>query len=149
MTWKSFFICCALLVGGSLTFAIDVPPPVPMKIIPYAEKQAARKQLDWDWVYRLMDQECRWMVDCPAGDSGYSYGLAQIKINTARYWGGQRGMDHQIAARLLDPKMNIRIAMDVLNFLLREYDGSMLCATIAYNAGTKHANYVKKVMGVC
>lgn len=124
------------------------PPPVPIKIIAYAEKQAEEHEIDWDWLYRLVEAEAEWHVATPQGDDGKSFGLCQIQIETARWWGSEKGSDAEIVAKLLTPKKNIHICLHVLQYLLKRYDGNQILATVAFNAGTRHANYVRIVSGL-
>ena len=122
-----------------------LPPPAPKKIIPWAEALAVREGIDWDWFYRLVERETKWELQRARGDGGAAYGFCQIHIPTARAWGGRRGSDAAIARKLLRPRENIRTCLRILGWLLKRYGGSQLLATIAFNGGTKHADYVREV----
>lgn len=82
----------------------------------------------------------------------HSYGVCQIKIETARFL-GFKGTERQ----LLKPETNVYYAGKYLRYQLNRYSGNRYKAIAAYNAGTfnpssvmvgkaKNHKYVSKVM---
>jgi len=138
---------CVMALNPITGNYVLVPPHVPNKhIIPYVDKVAKKNNIEADWLYRIVDEETDWSLIAPDGDSGKSYGLCQIQINTARAWGKIRGTDAQIARSLLRPKRNLEICGRVLKYLLKLYGGDKYKATMAYNAGTRHVDYVENIV---
>ncbi len=65
---------------------------------------------------------------------GHSFGVCQIKINSARLM-GFKGTEEQ----LMDPKVNIYYAGKYLKHQMKRYKGSIQKAVIAYNMGSAKA----------
>jgi soluble lytic murein transglycosylase-like protein len=85
------------------------------------------------------------------GKGGHSYGVCQIKENTARFV----GFTGPVAQLWYDPVTNILYAGRYLKYQLDRYDGNVKKAVGAYNTGTyktkvdsKAVNwyYIQKVM---
>lgn len=72
-----------------------------------------------------------------------SYGLCQIKLNTAHHM-GYRGT----SANLLNPYINAIYAGKFLRYQLARYRGNLTYALVAYNAGRLISNhkYARKVL---
>lgn len=67
----------------------------------------------------------------PDDNGSPSYGICQIKMDTAASLGYQGNKDS-----LMIPKINIRYAAKYLKMQLERYDDSWCKATAAYNSGT-------------
>lgn len=80
-----------------------------------------------------------------------SYGICQIKLDTAQYM--DKVYKHKIpvtAAKLEDPKFNAFYAAKFLKFQFNRYDGDWMLAVDAYNkfnAISTHTQYVKRFIG--
>lgn len=67
----------------------------------------------------------------PHDNGSPSYGLCQIKANTAKMLGF-----HGLPIGLMDPQINAKYAALYLKMQLNRYDGDWIKATSAYNSGT-------------
>lgn len=80
-----------------------------------------------------------------------SYGLCQVKENTAKMLGFKDS-----AKELMNPETNVKYAAMYLKMQLERYDGDWCMATAAYNAGTynpseipgkpRNLKYIKQVI---
>lgn len=80
-----------------------------------------------------------------------SYGLCQVKANTAKMLGF-----NGLPIGLMDPTVNVKYAAKYLKMQLERYDNDWCMATAAYNSGTYNHNdaherprnhkYIQKVM---
>lgn len=90
-----------------------------------------------DWVYAVIRQESAFLSTArsPVG----AQGLMQIMPGTAR----QLARDMRIAVpspqQMLEPDINIRMGTFYLKQLLERFDGNIILATAAYNAGPHRA----------
>ncbi len=112
---------------------IDLAQRFPM---PHQQAVLARSReigLDPAYVYGLIRQESRFMVDARSGVG--AAGLMQVMPATARWTAKKIGMTsfrpHQISER----DTNIAIGTSYLKLVLDDFDGSMPMAAAAYNAG--------------
>jgi len=85
------------------------------------------------WVYAVMRQESAFMQDVrsPAG----AVGLMQLMPGTARFVARQRGQHYPGVYGLLQPKTNIDMGAYYLGRMLERFQGQLVLATAAYNAG--------------
>ena len=112
---------------------MDVMQRYPM---PYKEDviEAANSiNLNSAYVYGLMRQESRFMVDAKSivGASG----LMQIMPATAKWTAKRMGMKNFRPEQLQQRKTNIAIGTQFLKLVLDNFQGSMPMAAAAYNAG--------------
>ena len=70
-------------------------------------------------------------INVPLDGGSTSYGLCQLKENTASLF----GFDNE-SENLNNPKTNAKYAALYLKYQLNRYDGSWVMATAAYNSGT-------------
>ncbi len=66
-------------------------------------------------------------------------GLMQVMPRTARYLASELGEDPPGVADLLDPAVNLRYGSVYLDRMLDRFDGNLLTAAAAYNAGPTRA----------
>ncbi|MBM4319641.1 MAG: tetratricopeptide repeat protein [Deltaproteobacteria bacterium] len=102
---------------------------------PYAElveRYAAAERIDPMLVWAVMRQESAFnpRARSPAG----ALGLMQLMPATARFAGRRLGVRVR-EAELYQPEPNIKLACHVLRNLLDLYDGNVVLAVTAYNAG--------------
>jgi soluble lytic murein transglycosylase len=110
-------------------FAQRFPAPFRDALVQYA----APLGLDENWIYGLIRQESRFIIDVrsPVGASG----LMQLMPTTARYVARKMNVANYSQARLTEPEMNLQLGTGYLKMVLDDLDGSPVLATAAYNAG--------------
>jgi soluble lytic murein transglycosylase len=104
--------------------------------VPYRDslaRNALAAGVDEAWVYALIRQESRFVVDArsPVG----AVGLMQLMPATARYTARRAGAVDFAPERLADLDTNLRIGTTYLRLVLDDLDGSPVLASAAYNAG--------------
>lgn len=89
--------------------------------------------LDKAWVYGLIRQESRFIMDAQShvGASG----LMQVMPSTGRWVAKKIGLTDFAQDMLSDVRTNILLGANYLNMVLGNMDGSQVLATAAYNAG--------------
>ncbi len=112
-------------------FNFDQRYPTPHREQLFTHVVAA--QLDAPWVYGLIRQESRFMVDVRS--SVGAAGLMQLMPNTARYVARRAGLVDFSHTRITDADLNLRLGTNYLRYVFDDLDGSALLATAAYNAG--------------
>ncbi len=96
-------------------------------------KRAREIHIDPAYVYGLIRQESRFIVDARSG-AGAS-GLMQIMPGTARWTARKIGMTDFTTDQIADQDTNIAIGTAYLKLILDDFDNSMPLAAAAYNAG--------------
>jgi soluble lytic murein transglycosylase len=94
---------------------------------------AAPLGLDENWIYGLIRQESRFIMD--ARSSVGASGLMQLMPATARYVARKMNVPNFTPARVNDLEVNLQLGTGYLKMVLDDLDGSMVLATAAYNAG--------------
>ncbi|MFP5406849.1 MAG: transglycosylase SLT domain-containing protein, partial [Gammaproteobacteria bacterium] len=94
---------------------------------------AAGRGLDPAWVYGLIRQESRFVMD--ARSSAGAQGLMQIMPATARWIAGKLGVKNFRTTQLHDLPTNLEFGTFYLKTVLDGLEGSPLLASAAYNAG--------------
>jgi soluble lytic murein transglycosylase len=89
--------------------------------------------LDKAWVYGLIRQESRFIMDAQS-NVGAS-GLMQVMPSTGRWVAKKIGLADFAQNMLSDVRTNILLGANYLNMVLGNMDGSQVLATAAYNAG--------------
>ena len=89
--------------------------------------------LDENWVYGLIRQESRFIMD--ARSSVGASGLMQLMPATARYVARKMNVADFTPARVNERDMNLLLGTGYLKLVLDDLDGSAMLATAAYNAG--------------
>lgn len=86
----------------------------------------------YEFVYGVMRRESRFKSDVksPAG----AVGLMQLMPATAKQMGKEIGVKAPVW-RLIDSKLNIRLGVRYLNYVLDRFDNNLAFAAAAYNAG--------------
>ncbi len=97
------------------------------------EPVAAARGLDPAWVYGLIRQESRFVMD--ARSWAGAQGLMQIMPATARWIARKLGERDFQLAQLHDLPTNLRFGTFYLRSVLDDLEGSPLLASAAYNAG--------------
>ena len=89
--------------------------------------------LDETWVYGLIRQESRFIMD--ARSHVGAAGLMQLMPATARYVARKMNVADFSPARVNERDMNIQLGTGYLKMVLDDLDGNAVLATAAYNAG--------------
>ncbi len=89
-------------------------------------------------VYAVARQESRFQVN--AISSAGARGLMQLMPGTAKDTAKKIGLDYSAAKLTSDPDYNTQLGASYLGDQLSRYDGSLLLAAAAYNAGPGNAN---------
>ncbi|MEO7937611.1 MAG: transglycosylase SLT domain-containing protein [Burkholderiaceae bacterium] len=114
---------------GLIDMAQRFPMPLHDAVIPRAQKIG----LDPAYVYGLIRQESRFLMDARSGVG--ASGLMQVMPATARWTAKKIGMDDFKPSQLNDRGTNITIGTAYLKLALDDFDDSMPLAAAAYNAG--------------
>ena len=95
--------------------------------------QAQQINVDPAWVYGLIRQESRFIMDARsvAGASG----LMQLMPATARWVAGKIGMTDFTPAKVKDFDTNTKLGTTYLSMVLSDLGGSQVLASAGYNAG--------------
>jgi len=101
-------------------------------------EDARRFGADPDLVLAIMREESRF--DTRARSAAAARGLLQIVLTTAREVGRSLGMTEIEGEDLYDPERVIPLGSKYLGDLQRDFDGNLLKAAAAYNAGPRQAH---------
>lgn len=93
----------------------------------------APSHIDEPWVYGVIRQESRFLVDVKS--SANAQGLMQLIPPTAQATARKVGLDRFVLADLADPTTNLRLGTHYLEGLAQRFNGSRVLATAGYNAG--------------
>jgi soluble lytic murein transglycosylase len=89
-------------------------------------------------VYAVARQESRFQIN--AVSSSGARGLMQLMPGTAKETAAKIGLSYSAAKLTSDPVYNAQLGASYLGTQLMTYDGSLLLAAAAYNAGPGNAN---------
>lgn len=109
------------------------PRPFYAQVAPRAREVG----LDPAWVYGLMRQESRFIMD--ARSSAGASGLMQLMPATARWVARKIGMEHYHSRRVTDMDTNVTLGTNYLRMVLDGLDDHPVLASAAYNAGPSRA----------
>jgi len=112
-------------------FDIEQRFPMPFKAAVVARAQSIG--LDPAYVYGLIRQESRFIMDARSGVG--ASGLMQVMPATAKWTAKKIGLADFTPAKLSDRDTNIAIGTGYLKLVLDSFNGSMPLAAAAYNAG--------------
>ena len=112
---------------------IDLEQRFPMPHQAAVVKRARQIGLDPAYVYGLIRQESRFIMD--ARSSVGASGLMQVMPATARWTAKKIGLTNFTADQITDRETNIAIGTGYLKLVLDDFAGSMPMAAAAYNAG--------------
>ena len=112
---------------------IDLEQRFPMPFRDAVVKRAQSINLDPAYVYGLIRQESRFIMDARSGVG--ASGLMQVMPATARETARRIGMTGFTTDQLTDRDTNIAIGTGYLKLVLDDVGGSMPMAAAAYNAG--------------
>ncbi len=111
---------------------VDVAQRFPTPLRAAVLAQSARSGVDPAFVYGLIRQESRFIMD--ARSHVGASGLMQLMPATARLTAKRLGVPYG-PGRINDLDTNLRLGTGYLRLMLDEFDGSQALAAAAYNAG--------------
>ncbi len=112
---------------------IDAGQRFPMPFRSAVVERAQGVGLDPAYVYGLIRQESRFIMDARSGVG--ASGLMQVMPATARWTAKKIGLTGFTPSQINDRDTNITIGTAYLKLALDDFDGSMALAAAAYNAG--------------
>jgi soluble lytic murein transglycosylase len=112
---------------------VDVEQRFPMPFHDTVLRKAQDIGLDPAYVYGLIRQESRFIMDARSGVG--ASGLMQVMPATARWTARKIGLTDFSPGQINDRETNITIGTNYLKLALDDFDGSMALAAAAYNAG--------------
>ena len=112
---------------------IDVEQRFPMPFRDTVTRKAQDIGLDPAYVYGLIRQESRFIMDARSGVG--ASGLMQVMPATAKWTANKIGLAGFTGSQINDRDTNITIGTNYLKLALDDFDGSMALAAAAYNAG--------------
>ena len=115
------------------TSVADFEQRFPMPFRESVVKHSQSINLDPSYVYGLIRQESRFIMDARSGVG--ASGLMQVMPATARWTAKKIGMDSFTPDQINDRETNITIGTAYLKLALDDLNGSMAMAAAAYNAG--------------
>lgn len=112
---------------------VDIEQRFPMPFHDTVLRKAQDIGLDPAYVYGLIRQESRFIMDARSGVG--ASGLMQVMPATARWTARKIGLADFTPGQINDRETNITIGTNYLKLALDDFDGSMALAAAAYNAG--------------
>ena len=121
---------------------IDFDQRFPMPLKDTVLRKAKEVQLDPAYVYGLIRQESRFIMDAKSvvGASG----LMQVMPATAKWTAKKIGLTNFQVHQLNEHETNVAIGTGYLKLVLDDFDGSMPLAAAAYNAGPSRSRAWRK-----
>jgi soluble lytic murein transglycosylase len=112
---------------------IDMNQRFPMPFRAEVLAQAREIGLDPAFMYGLIRQESRFILDARSGVG--ASGLMQVMPATAKWTARKIGMSDFKPEMINERDVNLRIGASYLKFVLEDFNGSQALAAAAYNAG--------------
>ncbi|MDO8285981.1 MAG: transglycosylase SLT domain-containing protein [Rhodoferax sp.] len=112
---------------------VDAEQRFPMPFKAAVVVRASQIGLDPAYVYGLIRQESRFIMDAKSGVG--ASGLMQVMPATAKWTAKKIGLTNFQPHQITDRDTNIAIGTGYLKLVLDSFDGSMPLAAAAYNAG--------------
>jgi soluble lytic murein transglycosylase len=109
----------------------------PTPYIAQVEPRARNVDLDPAWVYGLMRQESRFIMD--AKSSAGAKGLMQLMPATAKWVAKKIGMTHYHPGKVTDMDTNVTLGTNYMRMVMDSLDSHPVLASAAYNAGPGRA----------
>ena len=112
---------------------VDMSQRFPTPFRASVEAHAQEAGLDLAYVYGLIRQESRFLLQARSGVG--ASGLMQLMPATARWTARKIGLEGYKPQRITDQDVNLRLGTGYLKLVLDSFDGSMAMAAAGYNAG--------------
>jgi soluble lytic murein transglycosylase len=123
----------AILTLGKAMAYDDLLLRFPVAFEDTLRKYAAQRKLDLAWMYALVRAESAFLTD--ARSVSGALGLMQLLPATARETAQRIGFRTYANSYLLEADKNITLGSAYLKQMLDRFDGNLVLATAAYNAG--------------
>lgn len=123
----------AILALGKAKAYDDLETRFPVIHRDTLEEYAGKRGIDLAWMYGVIRTESAFWEDArsPAG----ALGLMQVMPRTGRETARRIGMKNFDSNQLLQAEHNIPIGSQYLKMMYEDFNGNMILATAAYNAG--------------
>jgi soluble lytic murein transglycosylase len=112
---------------------IDFDQRFPLPLRDIVVRRAGEVKLDPAYVYGLIRQESRFIMDARSGVG--ASGLMQVMPATAKWTAKKIGLTSFTPDQITDKEVNVAIGTGYLKLVLDDFEGSMAMAAAAYNAG--------------
>ena len=112
---------------------IDFEQRFPLPLREIVVRRANEIRLDPAYVYGLIRQESRFIMDARSGVG--ASGLMQVMPATAKWTAKKIGLTSFTPDQITDREVNVTIGTGYLKLVLDDFEGSMAMAAAAYNAG--------------
>lgn len=129
--WQDYPQAIRSLAAAKEWDNLDLRFPTPHKqpVMQSAEKH----QIDPAWIYGIIRRESAFNPETHS--SAGAVGLMQLMPQTAKYIGKQIGVKKTSFKDLVSAQNNIQLGSAYMRYLSDKYDGNIVLATAAYNAG--------------
>jgi len=127
--WFDLGVATATQHGVFDDYALLYPMPYRHEV----DAAAAASGLEPELIYAVIRQESLYRADAVSGAG--ARGLMQLRPGTAERVRARLGEDVRRGSNLLDPELNVALGSAELARLLERYDGQLVVALAAYNAG--------------
>ncbi|MGE3924035.1 MAG: transglycosylase SLT domain-containing protein [Lautropia sp.] len=128
-------------IRSDADYALRFPTPYAERLLPITRSQ----NLDAAWVYGLIRQESRFIVD--ARSHVGASGLMQLMPATARWVAKKMGRKDYSHKDLNELQTNLEFGSFYLKATLDDHDGSAVLASAGYNAGPVRARNWRSALG--
>ena len=142
---KFAIIAICLLLLAIIAYKLDIKEKILKKIYPmeyaeYVEKYSKEYGVDPLLIFSIIKAESNF--DADAKSSSNAIGLMQLMEPTAREIDEQmmKSRENGEELNLYDPEINIMYGTNYYSYLLQYFEGNMLLALTAYNAGIGNVN---------
>ncbi len=125
------FIAAVFFTVGGITAANIL---YPLKYIDLITKNAKQYELDKAFVCAVIHAESKFKKE--ALSTKGAGGLMQITEPTAAWLASELNIENFTPEQVFEPKTNIQLGCFYLNKLLKQFDGDVVAALAAYNAGS-------------
>ena len=115
---------------------LEIRFPIPYQSL--IDENATKRQLDRSWLYALVRAESAFIEDIKS--SAGALGLMQIMPATGKETARRMGLKNFQTSQLLEAGKNVPIGSTYLRQMLDKFNGNMILATAAYNAGPQRVN---------
>lgn len=115
----------------------DYTQRYPTPFLAQVAPRARNVDLDPAWVYGLMRQESRFIMD--AKSSAGAKGLMQLMPATAKWVAKKIGMTHYHPGKVTDMDTNVTLGTNYMRMVMDSLDNHPVLASAAYNAGPGRA----------
>ncbi len=104
----------------------------------YVDKFSEQYNIDKYLIYSIMKTESKFKEDAVSKSS--AKGLMQLMENTAVELAEEEGIAYTKDSTIFDVETNIKLGTKYISKLLTYYDGNIMLAVTAYNAGIGNVN---------